>query len=182
MLILLLVVAVAARAPVLGTIPIGIQADEGDRANWALRVIDGLAPRSWFEDGWYLINLVYFRLLAASMEIFGKSVAGTRALSAIVGSLLVATIAYIGCRNFGWRVGLLATAIAATGALFVQQKSLRRRVRADRVALGAVGWPVSSRGGEPAARWDLPWPGWRAGFQSISIRLPGSGSRVGRQL
>ena len=47
--------------------------------------------------------------------------AGTRALSAIVGSLLVATIAYIGCRNFGWRVGLLATAIAATGALFVQQ-------------------------------------------------------------
>ena len=36
-LILLLVVAVAARAPALGTIPIGIQADEGDRANWALR-------------------------------------------------------------------------------------------------------------------------------------------------
>ncbi|HLZ10032.1 MAG TPA: glycosyltransferase family 39 protein, partial [Chloroflexota bacterium] len=80
-----------------------------------------MAPATWFGDGWYLINLVYFRLLAASMSIFGTGVAGTRTLSAFAGTGFVAVVAWIGCRHFGWRTGLLATALATTGALYVQQ-------------------------------------------------------------
>jgi hypothetical protein len=40
---------------------------------------------------------------------------------AIAGTAFVGVVAWIGCRNFNWRTGLLATALATTGALFVQQ-------------------------------------------------------------
>jgi len=73
--LLLAIVGFAAllRLPALGTIPIGIQADEGDRAYTALRVIYGLGPRSWFDHGWYYISEVYFHVLAAAMTVLERA-------------------------------------------------------------------------------------------------------------
>jgi hypothetical protein len=151
-LFLLLGVAVAARFPNLGNLPIGIQADEGDRANWALRVLAGLAPVSWFADGWYLINMVYFRLLASFMSIFGTSVAGTRTMSAIAGTLFVMVVAWVGCRAFNWRTGLLAAALATTGALYVQQSRF-----IGESGITALLWAVSVAGFLEGGRSGRAW-------------------------
>jgi hypothetical protein len=113
-------IAVAARAVALDGVPMNLQADEGDRAATALAVLDGVAPRSWFDSGWYYINMVYFRLLAATFSVLGVGVAQGRALNAVAGSVLVLAVAWIGCRHFSWRLGLIAVALAATGAYALQ--------------------------------------------------------------
>jgi hypothetical protein len=123
-LALLLVIAAAIRLPDLGQIPQGINPDEGDRTATAFDVLNGQAPASWFDSGWFFINMVYFRLLALSLTLFGPDVAGGRMLSALCGIGFVCAIAWIGCRQFGWRVGLLATAFAAGLQMTIQHSRL----------------------------------------------------------
>ena len=80
----------------------------------ALAVLDGTAPRSWFDSGWYFISMVYFRLLAVAFWLLGATPAGGRALNAVSGTLLVCAVAWIGWRAFSRPVGLAA---AASGRL-----------------------------------------------------------------
>jgi hypothetical protein len=115
-----LVVAAAMRLIALGDIPLGVYVDEGDRTVTSLDVLNGQGPRSWFDSGWFFINMVYFRLLALSMAMFGVDLAGGRMFSALCGIGFVAAIAWLGCRNFGWRIGLIATAFAAGMAMNIQ--------------------------------------------------------------
>jgi 4-amino-4-deoxy-L-arabinose transferase-like glycosyltransferase len=113
LIILVLAFAAATRLIALGEIPLGINPDEGDRAISAFNVLNGRAPLSWFDSGWYFINMVYFRVLAVSFFLFGTDVAGGRMLSALSGIGFVATVAWVGIRCFGWRTGLLAAVFAA---------------------------------------------------------------------
>jgi hypothetical protein len=108
----LLALTAATRLPALADLPAGLNADEGDRAASAFDVLSGQASASWFDSGWYYINGVYFRLLALTMHLFGPDLGGGRMLSALTGMGFVAVVAWFGCRNFGWRVGLVATAFA----------------------------------------------------------------------
>lgn len=137
----LLLVAAALRFPSLGDTPIGLNADEGDRGALSLVVLDGTGPESWFDTGWYYINMVYFRLLAGSMLVFGTSVAGARTLSAIVGLSFVGIAAWTGCRHFGWRVGLLVTALVTAGALELQHSRF-----ISEAGITAFLWAVSIAG------------------------------------
>jgi hypothetical protein len=113
LLVGLLIAAAALRVPDLGGLPRGINPDEGDRAATSFDVLHGVSPRSWFDSGWFMISMVYFRVLALSMVAFGQDVAGGRMLTALLGIACVGVVAWIGWRQFGARVGLLAAAFAA---------------------------------------------------------------------
>ncbi len=123
-LVSLLIIAAAIRLPALGSIPQGINPDEGDRAATSFDVLNGIAPASWFDSGWFLINMVYFRLLALSMAVFGPDVAGGRTLTALLGIAFVGAIAWLGWRNFGPRAGLLAAAFATGIQVSIQYSRL----------------------------------------------------------
>jgi hypothetical protein len=152
LLITILGAAALVRLLGLATLPMGINPDEGDRASSALNVLTGEAPVSWFDSGWYFINMVYFRLLAASMAIFGTDVAGGRTLSAMCGIGFVASVAWAGCCTFGWRTGLVATMLAASCGAALQQG----RVITES-AVTALLWGISLAGFLEAARAGRPW-------------------------
>ncbi len=119
-LAVILLVAFVARFFALASVPVNVQADEGDRAASALDVLDGIAPTSWFESGWFYVNMVYFRLLALFFDIFGVGVVQGRLLNALAGFVIVCAVAWIGFRHFDRRVGLVATALAAVSPLALQ--------------------------------------------------------------
>jgi 4-amino-4-deoxy-L-arabinose transferase-like glycosyltransferase len=119
-LVVILVAAAAVRLVALGQIPAGINPDEGDRASTSLDLLNGGGPLSWFDSGWFFINMVYFRVLATSMAVFGQDVFGGRMLTALTGIAFVGVIAWIGWRNFSPRVGLLAAAFAAATQISIQ--------------------------------------------------------------
>jgi hypothetical protein len=152
LLLALLVIAAALRLPALGAIPQGINADEGDRAASAFDVLGGQAPTAWFDSGWFYISMVYFRLLAASMLVFGADVAGGRMLNALVGIGFVGAIAWIGVRNFGWRIGLLATSLAAGLGITLQHSRFIAETGPT-----ALLWALSIGGFLEGARTGRPW-------------------------
>ncbi len=123
-LLALLLIGAALRIPALDSLPMGINADEGDRAASAFDVLDGRAPESWFDSGWFFINMVYFRLLALDMSIFGTGVGGGRMLNAIVGIGFLAALAWLAIRQFGWRIGLVTLALATASTLVLHNSRM----------------------------------------------------------
>ncbi|HET9495311.1 MAG TPA: glycosyltransferase family 39 protein [Chloroflexia bacterium] len=119
-LALVMLAAVLARVLWLDKVPLGINADEGDRAAVSIQIIKGANNQSIFEAGWYWISMVYFWLLAQVMNIFGVSFVGARMFGALAGIVAVGMVVWIGVRNFGLRVGLLAGAILSVLAVALQ--------------------------------------------------------------
>ncbi|MCC6627000.1 MAG: glycosyltransferase family 39 protein [Chloroflexi bacterium] len=155
----ILAVGIVVRFANLAGVPMNVQADEGDRAASALNIIDGLAPRSWFDAGWYHINMVYFRLLAGTFGLLGIGVAEGRVLSAVSGTIFLLTVAWIGIRHFNWRLGLIATALAATGAFVLQ---FSRTIMESGIL--ATLWALSVAGFLEGARTRRAWPYALAGL------------------
>jgi len=112
--VLILCLAAATRLPALDRIPFGINADEGDRAAVSLSILRGHDARPLFEVGWYHVSIVYFRLLAMVMRVFGATVAGARTFGALAGIATVGLVLWLGVRHFGRRAGLLAGLFAAS--------------------------------------------------------------------
>jgi hypothetical protein len=148
----LLVYGAAIRLTSLATIPLGINPDEGDRASTALDVLDGRAPLSLFDSGWYFINMVYFRLLALCLSIFGPDIAGGRTGSALVGIAFLGGLAWLACRHFGWRVGLVALALATAAELPLQHSRLIAETGPT-----ALLWVISIGAFLEGARGGRPW-------------------------
>lgn len=155
----LLVIAAALRLPDLADIPQGINPDEGDRASTSIDLLNGEAPAGWFDSGWFFINMIYFRTLAASLVLFGRDVAGGRMLSALVGIAFVGVIAWIGVRNFGWRTGLLATAFATGMTMTVQHSRL-----ITEAGITGLMWAISIGGFLEGARTGRLWAWALAGI------------------
>ncbi len=155
----ILLIAAAIRLPDLADIPQGINPDEGDRASTAMDVLDGVAPASWFDSGWFFINMFYFRVLAVSLAVFGTDVQGGRMLSALCGIAFVGVIAWVGCRNFGWRIGLVATAFAAGMQVSIQHSRLITEAGPT-----AVLWAISIGGFLEGARSGRLWAWTLAGL------------------
>ncbi len=145
----LLVVAAALRLPDLGGMPRGINPDEGDRAATAFDVLRGAAPPSWFDSGWFMISMVYFRVLASSMAAFGPDVAGGRTLTALLGIAFVGFVAWLGGRHFGARAGVLAGAFATAIPLSIQYSRLINEAGPTALlwALSIGGFLEGARGG-----------------------------------
>jgi hypothetical protein len=158
-LVILLALAATIRLVALGDIPQGINPDEGDRASTSIDLLNGTGPQSWFDSGWFFINMIYFRVLAASLALFGRDVFGGRMLTALAGIAFVAVIAWIGWRNFGPRLGLLATAFAACLQMYIQHSRL-----ITEAGLTALLWAISIGAFLEATRTGRLWAWVAAGL------------------
>jgi hypothetical protein len=112
--------AVVSRFLWLESVPLGINADEGDRAASAIQIARGTNTGGLFEFGWYHISMVYFRLLWAVFDAFGIGVVQARGLGAFVAVIGVALVTWLGIRHFGVRVGLMSGALVATLGIALQ--------------------------------------------------------------
>jgi hypothetical protein len=114
----LMALSVATRFYALDRIPLGINADEGDRAAVSLQILRHIGDHPTFDAGWYHISNIYFRLLAGVMALAGTDYVGARALGAAFGVVGVLAVAFLAARHFGWRAGLFAAGLTSTlGAL-----------------------------------------------------------------
>ena len=104
----------------LDRIPLGINADEGDRAALSLQIVHGVPTAGIFEVGWYRISMVYFWTLAQAMRLLGTSYADARILGALAGTVTVAVVTWMGLRHFGLRVGLIAGVLLAVAGVALQ--------------------------------------------------------------
>ncbi len=116
----LLIVAAAARLIILDKVPFGVNADEGDRAALAIQIARGDNIESIFSDGWYYISMLYFWLMAQFFKLFGIGFVQARAFTALAGIISVGVVTWMGIRNFGLRVGLLAGALLSLLAVSLQ--------------------------------------------------------------
>jgi hypothetical protein len=148
----IVLLAIALRVPALDHIPMGIHPDEGERASVAFDVLHGTAPAAWFDTGWFFISMVYFRLLAATMAVFGANVGGGRMLNALVGVVFVAVVGFFGVRAFGWRIGLLGMLLTATIGISLEHSRL-----ISETGPTAFLWAVSIAAFFEAARHRRPW-------------------------
>lgn len=119
-IVLIMVVASAARLIGLDRVPFGINADEGDRAATAIQIIRGQNTQSLFDNGWYWISNLYFWVLAQVMKIAGISYVGARVFGAVASVISVGVIIWLGTRNFGLRVGLVAGSLLSLLAVSLQ--------------------------------------------------------------
>ncbi len=90
-------------------IPANLSGDEGTQGVWALDVLNGRL-RNPFATGWYTVPTMSFFAQAASLSLFGKSVAGLRTVSALIGTATLAVTYLLARRTLGQRVALLALA------------------------------------------------------------------------
>ncbi len=118
--VLLLVLASAARLLWLDRLPYSINPDEGDRAAMSIQIVRGTNALSVFEAGWYRISIMYFWLLAQLMKLIGIGYAEARVFGALASILSVAAVTWIGIRHFGVRVGLLAGALLSLMGVSLQ--------------------------------------------------------------
>jgi len=86
-------------------IPLGINADEGDRAATSIQFLRGVGEHHPFGAGWYHISNVYFRLLAVALRIAGENYVGARTFGAFFGVLGLLAVLALAARHFGWRRG-----------------------------------------------------------------------------
>jgi hypothetical protein len=118
--VLILIVASAARMIALDKVPFGINADEGDRASTSIQILRGDNTASIFDSGWYFISNLYFWLVAQLMKIIGIGFVQARVFGALASIVSVATITWLGIRHFNMRVGLLAGALLSVLAVSLQ--------------------------------------------------------------
>ena len=90
-------------------IPANLSGDEGTQGLWALDVLEGrlLNP---FSTGWFTVPTMSFFAQAASLRLFGNSVAGLRALSVVIGTATLVLTYLFARRNIGRRVAVFALA------------------------------------------------------------------------
>jgi hypothetical protein len=119
-LICILILAGLTRFLFLDRVPLGINPDEGDRAALAIALARNQVQRSIFDSGWYFISNLYFTLMAQFFKLVGVGYIQARAFTGIASMLATVAIAAIGTRNFGWRVGLIATGLFATMGVALQ--------------------------------------------------------------
>lgn len=112
-LLALAILTVAARFAALDRIPLGINADEGDRAAVSLQILKHIGDHPTLDEGWYHISNVYFRLLAEFMRVVGTDYVSARGFGAVFGVVGVLAVALLATRHFGWRAGLFAGGLAS---------------------------------------------------------------------
>lgn len=111
----LLVAAFAVRAIALGRIPYNFGGDEGTQALAALQLVARPLGNP-FATGWFAVPTMSFALYGVAMRLCGATMAGARALSALVGTLTVLTTFLLGRSLGGRRVGWVAAVTVACSA------------------------------------------------------------------
>jgi 4-amino-4-deoxy-L-arabinose transferase-like glycosyltransferase len=105
----LILIGLVLRAWDLGHIPANMSGDEGTQGMSAVDVLEG-RQRNPFATGWFTVPTMSFFAQAASLRLFGDSVAGLRALSALVGTATLLITYLFARRNLTRRAALFALA------------------------------------------------------------------------
>jgi 4-amino-4-deoxy-L-arabinose transferase-like glycosyltransferase len=90
-------------------IPANLSGDEGTQGTWAVDVLEGRV-RNPFATGWFTVPTMSFFAQAASLRLFGDSVAGLRTLSALVGAATLLFTYLLARQELGPRIALFALA------------------------------------------------------------------------
>jgi len=126
----LLVLALAVRAVDLEHIPANLSGDEGTQGAAALDLL-GPPLGNPFSTGWFSVPTMSFLAWGISMRVFGESVAGLRALSALAGTCTVLTTALLARELWGRRVAWMAAAALACSHFHVHFSRLGSNQIAD---------------------------------------------------
>jgi len=108
----LLLVALLARAVDLEHIPANLGGDEGTQGMAALELL-GPPLGNPFSTGWFAVPTMSFLWYGLGMRLFGATVAGLRAFSALAGTLTVLTTFLLARELWGRRVAWLAAILLA---------------------------------------------------------------------
>ncbi len=106
----LVLIGLLLRAWDLEHIPANLGGDEGTQGLLAVDVLTGQL-RNPFATGWFSVPTMSFFAQAASLRLFGDSVAGLRTLSALIGTATLVFTYLLARRNLGRRVALFALAV-----------------------------------------------------------------------
>jgi hypothetical protein len=109
-LAMLLMVALLVRAVDLEHIPANVGGDEGTQGVAALELL-GPPLGNPFASGWFGVPTMSFLAYGVSMRVFGGTVAGLRALSALAGTVTVLTTFLLANELWGRRVAWLAAIV-----------------------------------------------------------------------
>jgi hypothetical protein len=115
-LAMLLLVALLARAVDLEHIPANLGGDEGTQGMAALALL-GPPLANPFATGWFSVPTMSFFAYGISIRVFGDTIAGLRALSALAGTVTILTTFLLTKELWGRRVAWLA-AIVLTSSHF----------------------------------------------------------------
>ena len=126
----LLLVALVVRAIDLEHVPANLGGDEGTQGADALEVVRPPLGNP-FSTGWFGVPTMSFLAYGLAMRIFGETVAGLRALSAVIGTLTVLTTFLLARELWGWRVAWLAAATLACSHFHVHFSRLGSNQIAD---------------------------------------------------
>jgi len=129
-LVVLLAVALAVRVVDLEHIPANLGGDEGTQGVAALELVEPPLGNP-FATGWFSVPTMSFLAYGLAMRLCGASIAGLRALSALMGTLTVLTSFLLARELWGRRVGWLAAAILACSHYHVHFSRLGSNQIAD---------------------------------------------------
>ncbi len=138
-LVALLLVALAVRAVDLEHIPANLGGDEGTQGVAALELL-GPPLGNPFSTGWFSVPTMSFLAWGLSMRVFGESVAGLRALSALVGTLTVLTTFLLARELWGRRVAWLAAVVLTCSHFHVHFSRLGSNQIADGLFITLALW------------------------------------------
>jgi MFS family permease len=113
-LAVLLTFALALRAVDLAHIPRNFGGDEGTQALDAVELVEPPLGNP-FSTGWFSVPTMSFLAYGVAMRVFGATVAGARALSALIGAAAVLTTFLLARELWGKRVGWMAALLLACG-------------------------------------------------------------------
>ncbi len=122
-LVMFLGIAFAVRGLALNWVPPNLGGDEGTQLLAGLRLVEPPLGNP-FATGWYSVPTLSFLAYGAAMRIFGATIAGGRALSAIVGTLTVLATFFLGRAMGGRRVGWVAAVSLAFAAYHIHYSRL----------------------------------------------------------
>jgi 4-amino-4-deoxy-L-arabinose transferase-like glycosyltransferase len=138
-LFVLLLIALVVRAYNLAHIPANLGGDEGTQGVAALELV---APPlgNPFSTGWYSVPTMSFLAYGMAMRVFGATVAGLRALSALVGTATVLTTFVLGRELWGRRVAWLSAAVLASSHYHIHFSRLGSNQIFDAFFITGVLW------------------------------------------
>ncbi|HEC34692.1 MAG TPA: phospholipid carrier-dependent glycosyltransferase, partial [Chloroflexi bacterium] len=172
----LLLVALTIRAVAMDAIPANFGGDEGTQALAALRLI-GPPLGNPFSTGWYSVPTMSFLAYGLAMRVFGPTVAGVRALSALIGTATVLATFLLARELAGRWVGYIAATLVACGHYGIHFSRLASNQVADGL-FGALALYLLLRGLSPRSSPSLSGQSGRgsSGRGRASVPAPHRGS------
>ncbi len=119
----LLVTAGLLRSVALGRVPANLGGDEGTQLRAGLDLV-ARPMGNPFATGWYSVPTMSFLAYGLAMRLFGATIAGGRALSALAGTVTVLGTYTLGRGVAGRRAGWIAAVIVAVSAYHIHYSRL----------------------------------------------------------